>query len=103
MLGLKQQYLESCYDFMVPSMLLITVHLGTALARGHVFARMLPVVHSICEQCSTATFLSLVKTSCYVLCPLDACDSNCILQLWTQDEDLTTPENVFQTYVSAVQ
>ena len=53
MLGLQKQYLQSCYDFMIPSTSLITVHLGTALAKGHMCARMLSVVHAICEHCPT--------------------------------------------------
>jgi len=54
MLGLQKQYLQSCcYDFMIPSTSLITVHLGTALAKGHMCARMLSVVRAICEHCPT--------------------------------------------------
>jgi len=33
---------------MIPSTSLITVHFGTALAKGHVCARMLPVERAIC-------------------------------------------------------
>jgi len=34
MLGLQKQYLQSYSDCMIPSRSLITVHLGTALAKG---------------------------------------------------------------------
>jgi hypothetical protein len=61
MLGLQKQYLQSCYDFMIPSTSLITVHLGTALAKVHMCARMLPVVRAICEHCPTTTILSSVR------------------------------------------
>jgi len=33
---ITKQYLQSCYNFMIPSTSLITVHLGTALAKDHV-------------------------------------------------------------------
>lgn len=61
MLGLQKQYLQSCYDFMIPSISLITVRLGTALARGHMCARMLPAVRAICEHCPTPTILSPIR------------------------------------------
>jgi hypothetical protein len=101
MLGLQKQYLQSCYNFMIPSTSLITVHLGTALAKGHMCAKMLPVVCAICEHCPTTTILSPVRHP-VMYCSLDAGDCNCMLQFWSQDEDLTAPESASQRCVSAI-
>jgi hypothetical protein len=60
MLGLQTQYLQSCYDFMIPSTSVITVHFGTALAKGVLGCCQLYVLF--------VNTVALPLESCYALC-----------------------------------